>query len=117
MPDLVRSVQAGANGTATVTVSGESVPSGIIYVVSQLSVETLPVRTTATATVRKNGRYLSSTAQGSASSAQGPPYISLSSHDILTITWTGMTLNDSCIATLLYNEHVWGDPLGDVAVV
>lgn len=117
MPDLVRSVQAGASGTAVVTISGESVPTGIVYVISQLSVETLPVRTSATATVRKNGRYISSTAQGSASSAQGPPYISITSHDVLTITWTGMTLNDSCIATLLYNEHIWGQTPGNVAVV
>lgn len=117
MPDLVRSVQAAASGTATVTISGESIPTGMVWVVSQISIETLPTRVTASATIRKNGRYLTSSAQGSASSAQGPPYISLTSHDILTIAWTGMTLNDSCIATLLYNEHIWGDPLGDVAVV
>lgn len=117
MPDLVRSIQAGSSGTATVTVSGESIPTGMIWVVSQISIETIPSRVTASATVRKNGRYLTSSAQGSASSAQGPPYISLSSHDVLTVTWTGLSLNDSCIATLLYNEHIWGSPLGDVAVV
>lgn len=117
MPALVRSIQAGASGTATLTISGESIPTGVVWVVSQISIETLPVRTTASATVRLNGRYISSSAQGSASSAQGPPYISLTSHDVLTIVWTGLTLNDSCIGTLLYNEHIWGESLGNVAVV
>lgn len=117
MPDLVRSVQAGSSGTATLTISGESIPTGVIWVVSQISVETLPVRVTASATVRKNSRYITSSSQGSASSAQGPPYISLSSHDVFTIVWTGLTLNDACIATLLYTEHIWGQDAGNVAVV
>lgn len=115
MPDFPATTTAAADGTATVTFT--AVPTGLEWVVSQVGIETLPPRNGATATIRKNGRYITSSALGSGSSASGPPFITLTSHDVLTVTWANMALGDTCVAVLLYSEYIVGTLPGSVSVV
>jgi hypothetical protein len=115
VPDYPSTATAAADGTATVTFA--AVPTGLVWVVGQIGIETLPPRNGSTATVRKNGRYITSTALGSGSSASGPPFISISSHDVLTVQWAGMTQGDTCAAILLYSEYIVGTLPGSVTVV
>lgn len=59
-------------------------------------------------TVRKNGRFITSTpfSIGSAS-AQGPPFILARAGDQIVCSWSGMTLNDICLVTWYYRETLW----------
>lgn len=95
-----------AGGTATVDIT--PVPGGLQWIVWQFTVETIPVRGAAQATVRRNGRYLTSTIVGSSSSAQGPPSLQLAPSDELTCTWVGLTVGDEAILTLFYEETEMG---------
>lgn len=102
-----------ATGQTTAQVVLENVPTGRQWVVSQISVETIPPRNTAQATVKLNGRYITSTVLGKGSSAQGPPFLTLTSNDDLTIDWSGMTAGDNCIGNFIYNESQAGTiPVG-----
>ncbi len=107
MPVMTRSAVADATGTATVDVF--DIPSGLIWVVSQTSVEALTAQVSVTATIRKNGRYITSTNQGNSSSAGGQPFIRLAAGDHYTVTWTGLIQGDTAILNLLYNEFSWAD--------
>lgn len=101
------SASAGADGSATVTFAG-LVPTGLIWVIGQVSAETIPARSGATVTIRKNGRYVTSSPLGSGATAQGPPNIYQRSHDVVTVSWANLTSGDSCIATLVYSEYTVG---------
>lgn len=106
------SARANANGEATATVQQNK--SGLQWLVYQIAVETIPQRSSAQATVTLNGRYITSTVVGSGSSAQGPPYLTISGMDQLVVSWVGLTAGDSAILTLLYQETEWGVlPAGD----
>lgn len=105
MPDLVQSARADASGTAVITVN--PVLSGIIWIVSQVSVEAITSQVAVTSIFRKNGRYITSSNQGSSSTAGGSPSISCKSGDVLTMTWQGLVLNDTAILTMLYSELTW----------
>jgi hypothetical protein len=105
MPELVRSAVADASGIATLTIA--DVPSGLVWIVSQTSVEAFTTNVAITATIRKNGRYLTSTNQGNASSAGGLPYLRLVAGDNYVITWTGLNPADTAIVNMLYNEMTW----------
>ena len=90
------------------TITIEHGKSGLQWIIWQLTVETIPARLSAQATLRKNGRYVTSTIVGSGSSAQGPPAILLNSNDVLTVLWIGMQAGDELIATPFYEEVPWG---------
>lgn len=107
MPDLVRSATANAAGTAVIRYA--DVPSGLVWVISQIGVEAITTTTLSTVVVRKNGRFVTSTNQGQSASAGGLPYVSLKAGDLYTLTWTGLNSGDTAIATLLYNEVTWAD--------
>ena len=106
MTDLPVSAIADSTGTAVVTLP--PVQGGLKWIIWQITVETIPVRTGNQATVRRNGRYISSTVTGSNASAQGPPALNYNPNDVVTVTWTGMTQGDECIATILYEEAPFG---------
>ena len=105
MPEVVRSAIANAAGIAVINMA--EVPSGLVWVASQTSVEAYTTNVAVTATIRKNGRYITSTNQGQSSSAGGVPYIRLRAGDNYTITWVGLNQGDTAILNLLYNEMSW----------
>lgn len=98
---------AGSDGTAVITFAG-IVPTGLVWVIEQISVETIPARSGATVTIRKNGRFQTSSPLGSGATAQGPPTLWQRSHDVVTVNWSFLTQGDSCVATLTYSEYVAG---------
>lgn len=99
---------ADVNGNATALMKVDK--SGVQWHVWQVSVETIPVRSSSRATLRRNGRYVSSTITGSGATAFGPPALLLNQNDQLTVDWIGMTAGDECIATPFYEEVQWGQP-------
>lgn len=105
MTDYTQSTTAAADGTAVVSFSPTQ--PGLCWVVAQWSNETIPFRAGSTCTVRKNGRFYSSTPLGSGDTAFGPPAIVLFRGNTLDFSWTGLTLGDEVIATLFYNEANW----------
>lgn len=113
--NISRSALANAAGVAVVTLDG--IPSGVEWVVAQINIESLPARSGSVVTIRLNGRFIASSIVGNAGTASGSPFVTCSSHDLLTVSWSGMTLNDSVIATFLYSEYLWGSTPGGVAVV
>lgn len=109
MPDFTQSTIADASGNASIAVG--HIPSGVVWVVWQVAVETSPARPGCTATITKNLRYLSSTNLGSGASAQGPPAISLKGGDSLAVNWAGMQPGDTAIVSVYYNETLWSDAM------
>lgn len=103
------SLTATANSSGIAVVSFAHNKSGLRWIVWQLTVETIPVRGGAQATIRRNGRYITSTIVGSGSSAQGPPALKMEPNDVLTCTWTGLTAGDEAILLFLYEEVPWGN--------
>jgi hypothetical protein len=104
--DYVASALADSTGTGTITFA--PVQGGLQWIIWQIAVETIPVRTGNTATLRRNGRYISSTVTGSSASSQGPPALAYNPGDTMTMTWTGMTEGDECIVTVLYEQVLSG---------
>ena len=105
MTDYTEETTAGSDGTGTITFSPLS--PGLTWVVAQFSLETTPFRVGCVCTVRKNGRFLTSTILGSGDTAYGPPAIILNRGDTLAFKWSGLTQGDQCVATLFYNESTW----------
>lgn len=108
MPDFAQSAQALANGTANVTIAAQ-IPGGRVWIVSQVGIEAITTQASVTAIMRKNGRFLTSSAVGQGASASGAPYITLKAGDKLTMDWAGLSLGDTAILTVLYNEIAWAD--------
>lgn len=102
MSDGPFTTNADSTGTAVLTIPAPV--SGRRWIIWQMTVETIPVRSGSQATIRRNSRYITSTVSASGSSAQGPPALAFNPGDILTVTWTGMTQGDECICTVLYEE-------------
>lgn len=102
MTDLPTSALSNSAGVATVTLPQPQ--GGIRWIIWQLTVETIPVVTGAQATVRRNGRYITSTVAGSGSSAQGPPALAYNPGDQLQVIFTNAGVNTECVVTLLYEE-------------
>lgn len=101
-------VAFSANATST-SVDVNIVPnkSGILWVIPQFSVQTIPVRLNASVTVTMNGQYVTSAANLPVS-ASGPPALVLQYFDTLTFTFNGVQAGDNVIVTLMYNEAPWG---------
>lgn len=104
---------AGAAGTAQVRIQHGR--SGLQWVVSQISVQSIPLRTGATVTVNLNGQYWTSTSVLPAT-ASGQPFITLNASDLLTADFAFLTVGDSAILNLFYVETHWGnaDNVGNV---
>lgn len=98
-----------ATGATTAQTRIQHNKTGRAWTISQVSVETLPFRGTAQATVRLNGRYVTSTAV-TPSAAQGPPFHTLESGDLLTVDWVGVVAGDSVLTNLYYVESASGIP-------
>lgn len=96
---------ASAAGTATLYIVPDK--AGIQWAIAQFSVDSSPSRPQGTATVRKNGLYVTST-QTLPQSASGAPAILLQPMDTLTVDFTGLTLLDNAIATVFFTETPWG---------
>ena len=118
MTILTRSINADALGTATVTFA--DVPTGIQWVIAQVGVEVVGstvVTTPVTATIKLNGRLVTSTNQGAAGSAGGQPFLSLKPGDVFTVSWRAVPVGYSCVANLYYSEIPNGSVAGLLGVV
>lgn len=99
---------ANAQGSATITIN--DVKSGLTRVIGQISVECLTAfRVGATATLRMNGRYLTSTILASGDTAYNQPYIGQNTSDIITAVFAGFNSNDQVAVTLYCIEIPWTD--------
>lgn len=105
MPDFAASARAVTGGTAVVRIQHNR--SGIVWVVSQIAVESIPARPAANATIRRNGRYITSTATLPAS-AQGQPFYQLNASDLIEVSFANLGVGDNAIVSLLYTEDIWG---------
>lgn len=103
MSDYTQTAIADSTGAAVVSISLNN--AGLVWVVAQVSNESVPFRVGATAIIRRNGRFIAGTSIGSADTAYGPPAILLRSGDVLTVTWAGLTKGDQAIATAFYDEQ------------
>jgi hypothetical protein len=107
LPDFALSGRVGAAGTARITVAG-FIPSGLVWVVSQISIEAQSSKPTMSAVVRKNGRFVTSSASGLSSSAGGAPYLALKPPDQLTVDYAGLNSGDTVLLSLFFREITWG---------
>lgn len=103
MSDYTQTAIADATGAAVATISLNN--SGLVWIVAQISVETVPFRVGCTAVIRRNGIFVAGSPQGSSDTAYGPPAILLRTGDQLTVTWAGLTKGDQGKATAFYAEQ------------
>lgn len=106
MPFFSVSSNRVVSGT-TATARIQHGKSGIVWIVSQISVRTTPVRNTAQCTVNINGSYRTSTSL-LPSSAQGTPFYALNPSDVMTVDFTGLAIGDVGIVEVGYDERGWG---------
>jgi hypothetical protein len=86
------------------------VPTGRMWVVSQIGYEILPAvaddpANPIIATVTLNGRAVYTGQNGNGGSNQGPPYFSIRVGDELKISWTNVPIGSSCVGNFFYNEY------------
>jgi hypothetical protein len=105
MPELVKSSTAPASGT--VTIPFQHYKTGLQWVVSQMTNSTSPFRVGSVLTVNRNGTFITNTPLASGDAATGPPFLLLNASDVLNFVFTGMTLGDTCTATIFYTESQW----------
>lgn len=115
MSDLSVTATADASGTAVATF--QLVNSGLVWIVAQISNETTPFRVGATATIRRNGRFIAASSIGSADTAFGPPSVLLRPGEQLTLTWVGLAVGDQAIGTIFYKEQPDTAPMDGNVVV
>lgn len=107
---------AGSNGLCTVTVA-PGPPTTLTWVIAQFSISVSTFRSGATATIRRNGRFITASSQASNDTAYGPPAISMNSGDTITCDFTGLTQGDQAYLTLWYAEQPYGStPNPDIVV-
>lgn len=100
----------------TATVNGvlltmQPVPTGRMWVVSQITFEFLPanVLSTITATISMNGRVVAPAVNpNSGIGFQGPPFISVNAGDVMTVQYVGAPIGASAITNFFYNEYPAG---------
>lgn len=97
---------ADASGTVTITIN--DVKSGLTRVIGQISVECLTAfRPGASAVIRLNNRYLTSTIIASGDTAYNQPFIAQNTSDTITAVFTGFNKNDEVAVTLFCIEIPW----------
>lgn len=119
MPSNIRSAVANVAGAATV--QDWAIPTGLVWVVSQVTTKVIrpsgaPV-SGATCQMLQNGQPITSTANAQLSSAQGPPFLHLSSSDLFQMVFAGCALGDNCIVNLFYNEVPWTNTQLGIGIV
>jgi hypothetical protein len=98
---------AGSTTTNSATLTMPPVPTGRMWVVSQIGFEILPATnsTGITATITLNGRTLYGNINANGGFQQGPPYVSIRSGDNLEIQFDGAPVGASMVANFFYNEY------------
>jgi hypothetical protein len=96
---------AGSTGTATVTVVPNK--SGIQWTIGQIGLESIPQNGNASAIVKLNGRYVTSSNVIPAS-ASGVPAVNLEYIDTMTVDFSGLNSGEQAIVNIFYNESLWG---------
>jgi len=96
---------ADATGTAVITV--QAVPAGLMWLVSQMGISTVPFRVGAACTVKRGLEFIANSGLASADTASGQPAIQLTATDVLTATFTGLTKGDEALVTLFVEEIDW----------
>lgn len=93
--------------TNTNSVTLGTVPTGRMWVVSQIGYEILPVTTATgiTTSVTLNGRSVYTGSNGNGGSDQGPPYITVRVGDVMVVNWTAVPIGSSCVGNFFYNEY------------
>ena len=101
-----QSYQATANAsgvaTVTITISGRT----RMWSVSQISTECPSAPIGATCVVRKNGSLVTPLIS-TGDVAGGDPPLSIRPQDVLTITWTGLTVGTVAAVYIIYDEQKW----------
>lgn len=94
-------------GQTSTIVRVESVPSGLLWIVDQIGISTNPFRVGASCTIKRGLEFIANSAIASADTAGGQPAILLTSSDVLTAEFIGMTAGDQVALTLFVEEIVW----------
>jgi hypothetical protein len=103
---IFQAFQAAATTNSNSVTLG-TVPTGRMWVVSQIGYEILPATdaTDIVASVTLNGRAVYTGQDGNGGSNQGPPYFSIRVGDVLTVSWTNVPIGSSCVGNFFYNEY------------
>lgn len=96
-----------ATGTSSQILTLGQPPSGLQWIVWQLTVQTIPFEAGATAIVKRNGLYITSSVSGGRASAQGPPALRFLDTDVYTVQWDGVNSGDELICVILFEETQW----------
>lgn len=97
---------ADSSGNAMITIN--DVKSGLTRVIGQISVECLTAfRVGASAVLRLNNRYLTSTILASGDTAYNQPYIAQNTSDVITAAFTGFQVKDELCVTVYCIEIPW----------
>lgn len=106
MPLLPATAVANAGGIAQVRIQHSR--SGIQWVVSQMSVQSQPLRSGAAVTINLNGQFVTNS-PFLPQTASGQPFITLNASDLITADFSFLTLGDVAILNLFYVETHWGN--------
>lgn len=94
----------------TVAIDMPPVPTGRMWVVSQIGCEFLPANTATNilATVTLNGRTVKPGFNPNAGGLQGPPYIAVNAGDLLEVVFTNAPIGASAVVNFFYTEYPAG---------
>lgn len=90
-----------------ITITLQPVPTGRMWIISQIGFEFLPANTlqNMTANIVLNGRVVKPGINPNAGAFQGPPYITYRAGDVMSVNIFGAPVGASTIANFLYNEY------------
>lgn len=92
-----------------------AVPSGKVWVVSQIAFELLnSPATTSTATIQYNSRTVYGNVPVNGGSVQGPPYLTIHAGDTLQATIASPSQGSTVVCNVYYNEYVAGQAVAGV---
>lgn len=85
----------------------QPVPTGRMWIISQIGFEFLPANTlqTMTANIVLNGRVIKPGINPNAGQFQGPPYITVRAGDTMWVDLFNVPVGASAVANFLYNEY------------
>lgn len=85
----------------------QPVPTGRMWIISQIGFEFLPANTlqTITANIVLNGRVIKPGVNPNGGQFQGPPYVTVRAGDTMWVDLFGVPVGASAIANFLYNEY------------
>lgn len=90
-----------------IVITLQPVPTGRMWIISQIGFEFLPSNTlqTITCDIILNNRIIKPGVNPNAGQFQGPPYVTVRAGDVMTINFKGAPVGTSAIANFLYNEY------------